>query len=30
MYDYVHLTPKGYEIWADAIEDKLAQLMGEK
>ncbi len=20
MYDYLHLTPKGYEIWADAIQ----------
>lgn len=30
MPDYLHLTQKGYEIWADAIEDKLAALLGEK
>jgi len=27
MYDFLHLTPKGYEIWAKAIQDKLAELM---
>lgn len=30
MPDYLHLSKKGYEIWADAIEPKLAELMGEK
>ena len=30
MHDYLHLTPKGYKIWAEAIEPKLAELMGEK
>jgi beta-glucosidase len=30
MPDYLHLTPKGYEIWAEAIEPKVAELMGEK
>jgi len=30
MPDFLHLTPKGYRIWADAIEDKLAELLGEK
>jgi len=30
MNDYLHLTPKGYRIWAEAIEPKLAKLMGEK
>jgi beta-glucosidase len=30
MPDLLHLSPKGYEIWADAIEPKLAELMGEK
>jgi len=30
MYDYLHLTPKGYKIWAEAMEPKLAELMGEK
>jgi len=30
MKDYLHLTPKGYKIWAEAIEPKLAELMAEK
>ena len=30
MPDYLHLTPKGYDIWAAAIEPSVAQLMGEK
>ena len=30
MYDYLHLTPKGYEIWADAIEPKLSSLLGDQ
>jgi len=30
MKDYLHLTPKGYRIWAEAIEPKLAELMGEE
>jgi lysophospholipase L1-like esterase len=30
MKDYLHLTPKGYKIWAEAIEPKLAELMGEE
>ena len=29
MPDFLHLTPKGYEIWAKAIEPTLARLMGE-
>lgn len=29
MYDYLHLTPRGYELWADAIEPLVAKLMGE-
>ena len=29
MPDFLHLTPKGYGIWADAIEDKLKELLGE-
>ena len=29
MYDFLHLTEKGYQIWAAAIEDKVAELMGE-
>jgi lysophospholipase L1-like esterase len=27
MPDFLHLSPKGYQIWADAISPKLAQLM---
>jgi lysophospholipase L1-like esterase len=27
MYDYLHLTPKGYEIWATAIKDDLQKLL---
>jgi lysophospholipase L1-like esterase len=27
MRDYLHLTAKGYQIWADAITPKLAELM---
>jgi lysophospholipase L1-like esterase len=27
MPDFLHLSPKGYEIWADAISPKLAELM---
>ena len=30
MPDLLHLSPKGYEIWAEAIEPKVAELMGEK
>jgi len=30
MHDYLHLSTKGYKIWAEAIEPKLAKLMGEK
>jgi beta-glucosidase len=30
MNDYLHLTTKGYKIWAEAIEPKLAELMSEK
>ena len=29
MPDFLHLTPKGYEIWAKSIEPTLAKLMGE-
>lgn len=28
MPDYLHLSPKGYEIWAESIEDKLASIIG--
>jgi lysophospholipase L1-like esterase len=30
MPDYLHLTKKGYEIWADAIEPTLAKLLGTR
>jgi lysophospholipase L1-like esterase len=30
MPDFLHLTPKGYQIWAEAIEPTVAKLMGEK
>jgi beta-glucosidase len=30
MYDRLHLTPAGYEIWASSIEPTVARLMAEK
>jgi N-acetylglucosamine-6-sulfatase len=27
MPDYLHLSPKGYEIWADALRPRLVELM---
>lgn len=30
MPDFLHLSPTGYQIWADEIETKLAELMGDK
>ena len=30
MPDYLHLSKRGYEIWAEAIEEKLAQLIGDQ
>jgi lysophospholipase L1-like esterase len=30
MPDFLHLSPKGYEIWATSIEDLLAEMMGER
>jgi N-acetylglucosamine-6-sulfatase len=30
MPDELHLSPKGYEIWAQAIEPKVHELLGEK
>jgi beta-glucosidase len=29
MPDYLHLSQKGYSIWAEAIEDQLAQILGD-
>jgi len=30
MPDFLHLSPKGYQIWADAMEAKVAELLVEK
>jgi lysophospholipase L1-like esterase len=30
MPDALHLSPKGYEVWAQAIESKVHELLGEK
>jgi len=30
MPDYLHLSKRGYEMWAEAIEEKLAQLLGDQ
>lgn len=30
MPDFLHLTPKGYRIWAEAIEPAVADAMGQK
>jgi len=30
MPDLLHLSPKGYRIWADSIEPKVKELLGEK
>jgi beta-glucosidase len=30
MPDYLHLSQRGYEIWAEAIENQVARLLGEK
>jgi lysophospholipase L1-like esterase len=29
MPDYLHLSPKGYEIWAEAIEPLLSEMLGQ-
>lgn len=29
MPDYLHLSPKGYEIWADSIEPAVTEMLGE-
>jgi hypothetical protein len=29
MPDYLHLSPKGYQIWADSIEERLASILGD-
>jgi lysophospholipase L1-like esterase len=30
MPDYLHLSPKGYQIWADAVKPTILELMGMK
>ncbi len=30
MPDYLHPNEAGYKIWAEAIEPKVAELMGDK
>jgi lysophospholipase L1-like esterase len=30
MFDYLHLTPKGYQIWTDAVKEPITELMGKK
>jgi lysophospholipase L1-like esterase len=30
MPDLLHLSPKGYQIWAESIDGKVAELLGEK
>ena len=30
MPDFVHLTPAGYQLWAEALEPKLSELLGEQ
>ncbi|HKS36556.1 MAG TPA: platelet-activating factor acetylhydrolase IB subunit, partial [Verrucomicrobiae bacterium] len=30
MPDYLHLSKRGYEMWADAIESKLSEILGDK
>jgi len=30
MPDLLHLSPKGYEIWAEAIEPKVSEVLGDK
>ncbi len=30
MPDYLHLSPKGYRIWADAVKGPIKELLGEK
>ena len=29
MPDYLHLSPRGYDIWADSMEDKLSAILGD-
>ena len=28
MHDFLHLAPKGYDIWAESIQDKVKEIAG--
>jgi beta-glucosidase len=30
MPDFLHLSPKGYEIWAESVEDLLSRILGDR
>jgi N-acetylglucosamine-6-sulfatase len=30
MHDFLHLAPKGYDIWAESISDKVKETVGGK
>jgi N-acetylglucosamine-6-sulfatase len=30
MHDFLHLAPKGYDIWAEAISGKVKEIVGGK
>jgi lysophospholipase L1-like esterase len=30
MYDFLHLTPRGYQIWGDAVKGPIKELLGKK
>ena len=30
MFDYLHLTPKGYQTWGDAVKGPINELLGKK
>jgi lysophospholipase L1-like esterase len=30
MNDFLHLTPKGYQIWADAVKEPIHEMLGKK
>ena len=30
MHDFLHLAPKGYDIWAESISGRVKEIVGEK
>jgi lysophospholipase L1-like esterase len=30
MHDFLHLSPAGYDIWAEAITPKIKEILGAK